>query len=262
MLDAAEQTRSPIIIGFNGEFLSRAGRRAVERLALYGALGKAAAESATVPCGLIFNECPNDPWVLDAADAGFNLVMPSDPGAPYHDYVRRVQRIVQHCHGRKVAVEGELGELPCAASGKAESVGDLTDPECAEHFVQATGVDLLAVSVGNVHIQLRGERDLKVDHLAAIRARVSVPLVLHGGSGISAPSLQQAIQLGIAKVNYGTYIKQRCVTALRKATAVDDLNPHHLLGFGDDADLMIVVRRAVCDAVLERISDLGCCGKG
>ena len=100
VLDAAEQTRSPIIVGFNGDFLSRVGRCAVERLTLYGALGKTAAESATVPCCLIFNECPNDAWVLDAADAGFNLVMPVAPGAPYHEYVHRVRRIVGHCHAR------------------------------------------------------------------------------------------------------------------------------------------------------------------
>lgn len=262
VLDAAEQTRSPMIVGFNGDFLSHAGRRAVERLAIYGALGRAAAESATVPCGLIFNECPHDSWVLDAADAGFNLVMPADPAAPYLDYARRVTRIVEHCHARQVAVEAELGELPCAAAGEAESGGELTDPECAERFVRETGVDLLAVSVGNVHIQLHGQHDLKLDHLAALRARVPASLVLHGGSGIATSSLHEAIKLGVAKVNYGTYLKQRCLAALREAVAVNDPNPHHLLGFGGDADLMIAMRRAVCEAVLERIGDLGCCGKG
>jgi len=62
VIDAAESTRSPIIIGFNGDFLSRPGRRAAERLSWYGALGRAAAESAKVPVGFIFNECPNDEW--------------------------------------------------------------------------------------------------------------------------------------------------------------------------------------------------------
>lgn len=81
-VDAAEAARSPIILGFNGDFLSRPGRLAAERLDWYGALGRAAAMSATVPCGLIFNECPDDAWVGRAADAGFNLVMPADPAAP------------------------------------------------------------------------------------------------------------------------------------------------------------------------------------
>ena len=90
VLDAAEQTRSPVIVGFNGEFLSRTDRLAAERLALYGALGKAAAESASVPCGLIFNECPVDDWVLAATEAGFNLVMPADPQCSYDD-IRRTR---------------------------------------------------------------------------------------------------------------------------------------------------------------------------
>ena len=98
VIDAAEQTRSPIIIGFNGEFLCSEQRLARERLALYGALGVAAAQSATVPCGLIFNECPWDPCVLAAIEAGFNLVMPADPHCAYDEYTRRVKRIVEHAH--------------------------------------------------------------------------------------------------------------------------------------------------------------------
>jgi len=261
VLDAAEQTRSPVIIGFNGEFLSRDGRLAPERLALYGALGKAAAESSRVPCGLIFNECPNDQWVLDATEAGFNLVMPSDPHASFDESVRRVERIVRRAHERSVAVEGEVGELPCGASGRVEGAAQLTDPALAERFVRETGVDLLAVSVGNVHIRVSGERDLDLDRLAAIRERVRVPLVLHGGTGIPARSLKEAIQLGVAKVNYGTYLKQRYLAAVRAMLSQEPSNPHEALGWGGPADVMVAGRHAVRDAVLERIEALGCCGK-
>src|SRR4051812_43355180 len=76
VIDAAETLRSPVIIGFNGTFLSHAGRTAAERISLYGALGKAAAEAATVPCAFIFNECAEDGWTKAAVTAGFNLVMP------------------------------------------------------------------------------------------------------------------------------------------------------------------------------------------
>ncbi len=261
VLDAAEATRSPAILGFNGEFLSRDGRLAAERLVLYGATGKAAAESSRVPCGLIFNECPNDAWTLDAAEAGFNLVMPSDPHASYDDYVRRVQRIVRHCHQRHVAVEAELGELPCGASGRVEGTGQLTDPALAERFVRETGVDLLAVSVGNVHVHVGGAQDLDLDRLAAIRDRVQVPLVLHGGTGIAARSLREAIRLGVAKVNYGTYLKQRYLKAVRAVLAEDAGNPHEVLGLGGPGDVMVAGRLAVRDAVLERIEVLGCCGR-
>jgi ketose-bisphosphate aldolase len=261
VVDAAERTRSPVILGFNGEFLSHEARKAAERLSVYGRLGAAVAESATVPCGLIFNECPIDQWVMDAADVGFNLVMPADPRADFDDYMGRVKKIVGHAHARGAAVEAELGELPCGVPDHAENNGELTDPDAAARFVQETGVDLLAVSVGNVHIQLDGQQDLNLAHLATLRQRLSIPLVLHGGSGVSAESLRAAIAGGVRKVNYGTYIKQRCIAALRKALAVDDPNPHHLLGFGGDRDLGMVVRHTVRDAVLERIELLGCGGK-
>ena len=129
--------------------------------------------------------------------------------------------------------------------------------------MRETGIDLLAVSAGNVHILLDGQRNLDLAHLAAIRQKVDVPLVLHGGSGIAADSLAKAIALGVAKVNYGTYLKQRCLAAIRRALADADgnANPHHVLGDGGGADLLVVVRRAVRDAVLERIGLLGCCGK-
>ncbi len=261
VIDAAEQTRSPIILGFNGDFLCHSARQAPERLALYAALGKAAAESARVPCGLIFNECPDDQWVLHASEVGFNLVMPSDPQASYDEYLRRVRQIVAHCHQRRVAVEAEIDELPCGASGKIEGATMLTDPQIASQFVAETGIDLLAVSVGNVHIQIDGEQELDLQHLAELHDSVPVPLVLHGGTGIAARSLQEAIRLGVAKVNYGTYIKQRYLSAVRAALATDVQNPHELLGLGGSPDVLVAGRLAVRDAVLERIETLGCCGK-
>jgi ketose-bisphosphate aldolase len=261
VLDAAEQTRSPVIIGFNGDFLSRDGRLASEQLALYAALGKAAAQISTVPCGLIFNECPVDRWVLEAVDAGFNLVVPTDPRLSYDDYACWTKRIVRHAHGRQAAVEAELGELPCGASGQVEGVTSLTDPATAEKFVEETGIDLLAVSAGNVHIHVGGEQDLDLDHLEAIHRRVNIPLVLHGGTGITSQTLKEAISLGVAKVNYGTYLKQRYLKAVQAALSRQPSNPHELLGMGGESDVMVIGRLAVRDAVLERIEILGCCGK-
>src|SRR3954468_10300309 len=113
VVDAAEETRSPVIIGFNGDFLTRTTRLAAEGLGWYAALGRAAAESASVPCGLIFNECPRDDRVRAAIDAGFNLVMPADPEAPVDEYTRRVADLASLAHARGVAIEAEVGELPC-----------------------------------------------------------------------------------------------------------------------------------------------------
>ena len=261
VLDAAEQTRSPVIVGFNGEFLSNSNLEQQDRLKMYGAMGRAAAESAQVPCGFVFNECPLDSWVEFATQVGFNLVMLADENASHADLTRRVADLTQISHSRGVAVEAELGVLPCGVAGHAQADGSLTDPDLAAAFVRETGVDLLAVSIGNVHIMLQGQCELNLEHLEAIRRKVDVPLVLHGGSGTTNGSLAQAISMGVTKVNYGTYLKQRCLAALRRALAADNANPHHLLGYGGDADLLVVTRQTVRDAVLERIEALGCCGK-
>jgi ketose-bisphosphate aldolase len=261
VVDAAEETGSPIILGFNGDFLSRTTRLASERLSWYAALGQAAAESASVPCGLIFNECPRDEWVRAAIDAGFNLVMPADPEAPPEDYMRRVGELARLAHARGVAVEAELGELPHGAVDGPPHGGHSTDPEAAAEFVAATGVDLLAVSVGNVHIMTHGQAGLDLDRLAEIRRRVAIPLVLHGGTGIAADALRAAIALGVAKVNYGTYLKQRYLDTVRAALGRDAVDPHHRFGIGGAEDILVAGRRAVRDAVLERIGLLGCCGQ-
>lgn len=260
-VDAAEKTRSPIIVGFNGEFLARPGRVEPVRLEWYAALGRAAAESAKVPCAVMFNECAVDDAVLQAAELGFNLVMLADEQADFADLQRRIARLVPQAHAAGAAVEAELGTLPCGAAQENASTASLTDPQLAASFVRETGVDLLAVSVGNAHIMLKGECDLDLPHLQTLRDTVAVPLVLHGGTGISSASLARAIEIGVAKVNYGTYLKQRCLTAMRQAMASTDANPHHRLGFGGEADLAVVIRCAVREAILERIGLLGCCGK-
>jgi len=261
VIDAAEQSRAPVIVGFNGDFLARPDRTLPARLEWYAAVGRAAAESARVPCALMFNECSVDAWVERAAEAGFNLVMLADERADCAELTRRVATLARLAHSRDVAVEAELGVLPRSAAERSPTRQSLTDPEQAAAFVRQTGVDLLAVSIGNVHLLLDGQCDLDLPHLAAIRRKVDIPLVLHGGSGIASGSIAQAIALGVAKVNYGTYLKQRCLAAVRRALAGSHANPHCLLGDGGDRDLIVVARQAVRNAVLERIGLLGCCGK-
>lgn len=261
VLDAAEETHSPIIVGFSGDFLSRRSRLLPERLEMHAALGKTAASGATVPCGFIFNECPYDDWVRQACDLGFNLVMPADPEAPRPKYQRWVKEIVAYGRPRGVAVEAEVGELPCGVSGEVKGFSPMTDPDAAREFFLETGVDLLAVSVGNVHIRVSGEGELDLKRVEQIASRTQAPLVLHGGSGIAADSLRSAISMGVVKVNYGTYLKQRYLKAIRSALSNPEVNPHELMGLGGKSDVMSAGRLAVKNAVLERIGILGCCDK-
>jgi ketose-bisphosphate aldolase len=260
VVDAAEAALSPIIIGFNGEMLSRPDRRGEERLAWYAALGRAAAESASVPCGLLFNECSRDEWIRLAVRSGFGQVMLDDDASPPEEYVRRVRELVEYARPHGVAVEAQVGHLGWGASGAAAG-GLLTDPERAGRFVAETGVDILAVSVGNVHARLAGVQGLDLDRLAAIGRAARVPLDLHGGTGIEPADLRRAIALGVAKVCYGTYVKQRYLAAVREALNRAEPDPHQLLGHGGDRDVMVAGRLAVREAVLERLELLGSGGR-
>ncbi len=262
VIDAAEQTRSPVIIGFNGEFMTGPDRLAGDRIEWYGAIGRRAAELASVPCGVTFNECPSDVHVWQAVMSGFNLVMLEDPAAPHEEMTRRIARLVPFAHAHGVAVEAELGELPNASSGIVEEAhASTTDPVQAAWFVRETGVDLLSVSVGNVHVLAQGERELDLDLLAELHRRTGTPLGLHGGTGIALASLKEAVRLGVTKVAFGTYLKQRYLAAVRTALGSDVKNPHKLLGMGGPEDVLVAGRRAVCEAVLERMEVLGCFGR-
>ena len=252
VIDAAEETRSPMIIGFNGEFLSQRDGANDQDLIVYAAMGRAAVEAAKVPCGFIFNECSRDSWVERAIAAGFNLVMPADPTAEPATYLQRVKRLAAMAHASGVAVEADLEEDDQDAATYADH---------AAAFVAATGVDLLAVSVGNEEIKLDGRAPLDLARIEAVARRIEIPLVLHGGTGIEDRSLQDAIRLGVNKVNYGTYMKQAYLQAVRRALSSNESNPHALLGDGSDTDMLVIGRKVVRDAVLERIDLLGCCGK-
>src|SRR5262249_61369557 len=120
---------------------------------------------------------------------------------------------------------------------------------------------VLAVSVASVNVMFECQNVFYLHLLPQFSLRVSKPLVLHGGTGISAASLREAVAMGVTKVNYGTYLKQRYLAHVSASITASVDNPHELLGIGSDRDIMIAGRCAVRDAVLERIGWLGCCGK-
>ncbi|MGI9254588.1 MAG: class II fructose-bisphosphate aldolase, partial [Thermomicrobiales bacterium] len=269
VIDAAEQGRAPVIIGFNGEFHTHSGRLLPDRVAWLAALGRAAADSCAVPCGLIFNECTSHEAVREAILQGFTLVMPIPAeGESAAAYAARTRELAALAHARGAAIEAELGTLPSGADpahahahADAHAHGQPTDPAAAAAFIRETGADLLAVSAGNVHILLEGRRGLDLPLIAAVRAAAGVPLVLHGGTGIDDDALRAAIPLGVAKVNYGTGLKQAWLRAVRAALATDEPDPHRLLGMGGPEDALVAGRIAVRDAVLARMDPLGCLGR-
>ena len=175
VVEAAEAERAPVIIGF-GCLLGHQPWFDGGGIELLGALGMEAARRARVPVALLLNETHTLEQSLRGLDAGFNAVMMHTGDLGYEDAVAAVARLVAAAHARGATVEAELGNLPDAAHGTIDDpTASLTDPELAAAFVDATGVDCLAVSVGNVHLLAHGSAEIDLDRLRAVHERVPVP---------------------------------------------------------------------------------------
>jgi ketose-bisphosphate aldolase len=243
VVEAAEEERSPIITGFNGGFLMHAGRKRAENLAYYAGIGSALAKSR-VPAALLFNESGSITQIEEALDFGFNSVMVENEGLAPNAYLRLVQRVVSIAHGSGVTIEAQAGHL---ANPTANQRAEPTTPQEARTFVEETGIDALGVAVGNVHILTQGNSPLDFAALAEIANAVSVPLVLHGGTGIPLQDAERAAHLGVAKVNYGTVLKQAYLAALRSKLDRyrEPMSPHPFVGMGGEDDILVAGREAV-----------------
>ena len=159
-------------------------------------------------------------------------------------------------HAVGVSVEAELGHVTGGEGDPSPGVADptlFTDPEEAQQFVQATGIDALAVAVGSVHGVYKGKPELDIPRLARIRELAGVPLVLHGGSGLSDDDFRRAIANGIAKVNVYTDISQAAMAKIRTA--------HGLPPNADFSRFMAEVVETIKEAVAEKMRIFGSVGK-
>ncbi|KAA1192313.1 tagatose bisphosphate family class II aldolase [Photorhabdus heterorhabditis] len=141
--------------------------------------------------------------------AGVRSVMIDGSHLPFEENIRKVIEVVRFCLRYDVSVEAELGRLGGQEDDLNVSNTDsfFTDPLAAKAFVARTGIDSLAVAIGSAHGLYHGEPHLDFERLAAIREQVDIPLVLHGASGIPEAMVQQAIALGVCKVNVATDLK-------------------------------------------------------
>lgn len=156
--------------------------------------------------------------ILRAIELGFTSVMFDGSNLPLEDNIRQTREIVRIAHSRNVSVEAELGAVGGEEGGGLVGTAHpefFTDPDQAADFVERTQCDALAVAIGNAHGLYRGEPVLDFARLDAIRAKTNIPLVLHGGSGISDQDFRRAISLGIAKINFFTGMSQAGLESLR-----------------------------------------------
>ena len=202
VIETAEELNAPVIVGTAQVLLPA---MELERVAEYLI---PMAKKAKVPVcvhydhGLTFEKC------MEALQLGFSSIMYDCSTDSYEENVAKVAEMVKICHAMNITVEGELGHVgDNEGSGKLENPSDyFTDPEMARDFVQRTGVDALAVAVGNSHGDYKFPPKLDFDRIAAIREATGLPLVLHGGSGLSDDDFRKAVALGVHKVNIFTDI--------------------------------------------------------
>jgi ketose-bisphosphate aldolase len=215
VVEAAEEARAPVIIGFGGAMVGRVWLDAggVER---WGALGREVAACSKVPVAFILNEVDSYEQIVRGIVAGFNAVMLASAHHPYEENVRLTAKVVEIAHAIGVDVEAELGLLPGPLyEAEEEGVATLTDPDRAAEFVARTGIDALAVSVGNIHLKATGKAHINFDLLQQIHARVHVPLVIHGGTSFPDEAVPRAVSLGVAKFNVGTALKMAFFNGIR-----------------------------------------------
>lgn len=200
IIETAEELRAPVMVG-TAEILLPA--MPLERVAEYLI---PMAKKASVPVcvhydhGLTFEKC------MQALKLGFTSIMYDCSTEDYEHNAAKVAEMVRICHGMGVTVEGELGHVgDNEGAGKLINPSDyFTDPDVAEDFICRTGIDSLAVAVGNAHGDYKFPPKLDFDRIEAISRKTGLPLVLHGGSGLSDADFQMAVKKGISKINIFT----------------------------------------------------------
>ncbi len=197
-IEAAQELRSPIIIG-TAEVLLPYGE-----LKLIAPSLIEAAKRATVPVVVHFDHGVSFERCMEALQLGFSSIMFDGSTLPYEENIKQTKEIVHTAHAFGATVEGEIGHVGSAADGD-ESLADMyTTPEEAKAYLDATGVDALAVAIGSAHGVYKKKPMLNIERLKEISATIDAPLVLHGGSGLSDEDFRNTICHGIAKVNIFT----------------------------------------------------------
>ena len=238
VLDAAEARRAPLLLQFNPANLEHFGG-----ISVAAATARALAAGATVPVAVHLDHGPSVGLLREAVRAGFTSLMFDGSTFPFERNVRETREAYAVAAAAGVALEAELGHVGGREPGVLTSEAQLTEPEAARRFVEQTGVDALAVSVGTAH-GLAGE--VRLDLVRELRAATrALPLVLHGGSGVRASQLRECPGAGVRKVNVSSELHAAFAAALDERSGAD---PRPALK---------AARAAVAETAARRIDQLG-----
>jgi fructose-bisphosphate aldolase class II len=252
LLRAAEAQRSPLIIN-----VAEVSFKDVDIMNFYPAIVHGAKE-ASVPVVINLDHGTTENGIMTALRCGFSSIMFDATAHSYEENIRLTKGYASMLHHVGVSLEGELGViggLEGTEDVDGSDAGLYTDVDTVRPFVEATGVDALAVSIGNVHGFYKGEPNLQFDLLKKIASVTSVPLVLHGGSGISDDDFRKAASLGICKINFYTGSSVAVFNSLDKK--MKELNGNYT----DMTNLAWTMMNAYQKTVEERMQVFGSAGK-
>lgn len=197
---AAKVTNSPLMIQISTGTAEYLGYRLlVDSI-------RSLSESEQIPTCLHLDHCSDIESIKTAIDAGFSSVMYDGSHLDMAENIANTRKVIDIARPRNISVEAELGAIGGSEDGKAVAMEDIcfTTTEDAKRFVDETGVDMLAVSVGTVHGLYTGKAQIQHQRLTEISEVTKTPLVLHGGTGVSDEDMRRAVAGGIDKVNVGT----------------------------------------------------------
>jgi fructose-bisphosphate aldolase class II len=225
VIGAAEEERSPVILCHAEVHFKYTP---IEKIA---PILVREAENAKVPVAILLDHGKSFDAVVKAMKLGFNAIMYDGSNLGYEENIKNTKEIVKIARAMGVSVEAELGHVTRPRSGGAEGEEDdsviddtslYTEPEQAKEFVERTDVDALAVAFGTAHgVYLKTPR-LDLQRLDMISKKVDVPLVMHGGSGLSEEDFKGSIQSGISKINYYTGMAVNCAERLKEELLTAD----------------------------------------
>lgn len=201
VLSAAEALNVPVIIA-HAELHEAEGAA----LDVVGPLMVWAAERAKVPVCVHLDHGEHADYIRRAMDMGFTSVMIDASARDYDGNVAATREVVAFAHAAGVDVEAEIGSLASREGGEAGAAAVYTDPDLAKRFVADTGIDALAASFGTAHGIYKAKPVLDFDRITRIHELTGLPLVMHGGSGVSHDDYRRAISCGIRKINYYSYM--------------------------------------------------------
>lgn len=249
VIEAAEEMNAPVIMQTTPSTVKYAG------LDYYLANVKAAAERADIPVALHLDHGSSYGLAMQALRTGYTSIMIDGSHEGFEDNVVLTKAVVDACRPSGIPVEAELGKV----GGKEDDLdggdGDsYTDPNQAKEFVERTGASSLAVAIGTAHGLYKGEPKLEQERLSNIRQVVSVPLVLHGASGVPDEAVREAIRRGICKVNYATELRIAYSNGIKEVlkTDPDIIDPKKYGAIG---------KKYVKTFVMEKIRNCGCVNK-